>query len=32
MQYPALMDGIYRLVVYGENGDFAVSDTFVVGE
>lgn len=31
MQYPALMDGIYRLVIYGENEEFVVSDTFIVG-
>lgn len=30
-QYPTLMDGIYRLVIYGENEEFVASDTFVVG-
>ncbi|MDE7416734.1 MAG: hypothetical protein K2N44_10630 [Lachnospiraceae bacterium] len=30
MQYPTLIGGIYRLVIYGENEDFVVSDTFIV--
>lgn len=30
MQYPTLIDGVYRLVVYGENEEFVVSETFVV--
>lgn len=27
-KYPSLIDGIYRLVIYGENEEFVVSDTF----
>lgn len=30
MQYPTLIDGIYRLVIYGKNDEFAVSDIFIV--
>ena len=29
-QYPTPIDGIYRLVIYGENEEFVVSDTFIV--
>lgn len=28
--YPTLMSGIYRLVIYGENDEFIVSDTFLM--
>lgn len=27
-KYPTLIDGIYRLVIYGENEEFVISDTF----
>lgn len=30
MMYPALIDGIYRLVVYGENEEFVASEIFIV--
>lgn len=29
-QYPTLLPGIYRLVIYGENEEFVVSDTFFI--
>lgn len=30
-QYPSLFQGIYRLVIYGENEEFIVSNTFFYG-
>ncbi len=30
-QYPETFQGIYRLVIYGENQEFIVSDTFLYG-